>query len=350
MHHRSSRQPKTAWLLAALATVLSTAATSRANAGQPVVSAQQTPPDAVSTPDVQVARSLTRNLNSSPPLSEPAQGPERAGPERVAPAGAASSDVSVGQATTRNLNSAPAAPGPHNGSPPIARPALLAAPLIAPAPERHSVPVTPPLSASRVISSADNSPASGGSGQGVSTASSSSADVQPTPGAQVQPSPPSLGTEPASGAPQQVQPGLSVAGSTPARPAVGSAVSDASAPRVLSQAEVATLPFAVDLPLGFSIVRGRPGPGFETYSIRQQDRTFVMVYAGPASQFPIYTGETVQVAGRYSIVVNDGAQRRAMEHLFERDTQPREIHVWVSSLEGGDVSLAERIAQSIDPR
>jgi hypothetical protein len=106
----------------------------------------------------------------------------------------------------------------------------------------------------------------------------------------------------------------------------------------------------VDLPLGFSIVRGRPGPGFETYSIRQQDRTFVMVYAGPASQFPIYTGETVQVAGRYSIVVNDGAQRRAMEHLFERDTQPREIHVWVSSLEGDDVSLAERIAQSVDAR
>lgn len=110
------------------------------------------------------------------------------------------------------------------------------------------------------------------------------------------------------------------------------------------------LPFSVDLPAGFSIVRGRPGPNFETFAIRREDRTFVMVYAGPTSQFPIYTGETVEVAGRYSVVVTDGGQRRAMEHLFERDRQPREIHVWVSSLEGDDLVLAERIAQSLDPR
>ena len=75
-----------------------------------------------------------------------------------------------------------------------------------------------------------------------------------------------------------------------------------------------------------------------------------MIYTGPASQFPIYTGETVEAGGRASIVATEGQERHAMEHLFQRPTAPREIHVWTMSLEGADRALAERIAQSLDVR
>ncbi len=75
-----------------------------------------------------------------------------------------------------------------------------------------------------------------------------------------------------------------------------------------------------------------------------------MVYVGPSSQFPIYDGEMVQAGGRASIVVNEDGQRHAMEHLFQRSTAPKEIHVWVSSLESADEALGERIAQSVDAK
>ena len=75
-----------------------------------------------------------------------------------------------------------------------------------------------------------------------------------------------------------------------------------------------------------------------------------MVYTGPASQFPIYSGQTVEAAGRASIVTVEGNQRRAIEHLFQQPTAPREVHVWVSSLEGTDRAIAEQIAQSVDVR
>jgi len=75
-----------------------------------------------------------------------------------------------------------------------------------------------------------------------------------------------------------------------------------------------------------------------------------MIYAGPASQFPIYDGEQVYAAGRASIVVTEGGRRLALEHLFQRQTAPREIHVWVASVEGADRDLAERIGQSVDLR
>jgi hypothetical protein len=119
---------------------------------------------------------------------------------------------------------------------------------------------------------------------------------------------------------------------------------------VLSAPAVAALPFRVDLPQGFRITSGRPGPDFNIYTIRRGDQSFAMVYVGPSSQFPIYDGEMVQAGGRSSIVVNEGGQRHAMEHLFQRATNPREIHVWVSSLEGADEALAERIAQSVDAK
>ena len=45
-----------------------------------------------------------------------------------------------------------------------------------------------------------------------------------------------------------------------------------------------------------------------------------------------------------------GGTRHAMEHLFQRETAPKEIHVWIMSLEGADQALAERIAQTVDVR
>jgi hypothetical protein len=119
---------------------------------------------------------------------------------------------------------------------------------------------------------------------------------------------------------------------------------------VLDAVARADLPFSVDLPEGFEIVTGRPGPDFRIYTIRRGGRSFAMVYAGPASQFPIYSGEMVEAAGRASVVAVDGQERRAVEHLFQRPDAPREIHVWTMSLEGADRALAERIAQSVDVR
>jgi hypothetical protein len=119
---------------------------------------------------------------------------------------------------------------------------------------------------------------------------------------------------------------------------------------VLGAPAIAALPFRIDLPQGFRITTSRPGPDFNVYTIRRGDQSFVMVYVGPSSQFPIYDGEMIQTGGRASIVVNEGGQRHAMEHLFQRATAPKEIHVWVSSLNGADEALGERIAQSVDAK
>lgn len=84
--------------------------------------------------------------------------------------------------------------------------------------------------------------------------------------------------------------------------------------------------------------------------MRRAGKTFAMIYAGPSSQFPIYDGEQVTAAGRVTVVVPEGARRIAMEHLFQRQTVPAEIHVWLMTLEGADRDAAERIAQSVDPK
>lgn len=120
------------------------------------------------------------------------------------------------------------------------------------------------------------------------------------------------------------------------------------APTVLAPAAVAALPFTATLPTGFQITTGRPGPNFNIWTVRRGDQGFVTVYAGPASQFPIYDGEMVQTGGRASVVVTEGGVRHAVEHLFQRAAAPKELHIWVASLEGGDRALAEQIAQSID--
>jgi len=130
---------------------------------------------------------------------------------------------------------------------------------------------------------------------------------------------------------------------TPAAPAV-------PAYRPLDATARAILPFRLDLPEGFEIGTGRPGPDFTIYSVRRDGVPFVMIYAGPASQFPIYDGQLAEVAGRASVVVTETDGRHALEHLFQRATAPREIHVWVTSLDGPERAVAERIAQSVDLR
>lgn len=164
-------------------------------------------------------------------------------------------------------------------------------------------------------------------------------------------------TAPPTTSPTRTAPAPATTG-TATRPAAPPATTPAAvptspppaAPTVLNAAAVAALPFTVDLPSTFQITTGRPGPDFNVYAIRKGGRSFVTVYVGPSSQFPIYTGEAVELSGRSSIVVVDDGRRRAVEHLFRRDNPAQEIHGWVASLEGADAAQAEQIAQSISPR
>lgn len=119
---------------------------------------------------------------------------------------------------------------------------------------------------------------------------------------------------------------------------------------VLDGTARAALPFTADLPAGFEIVTARPGPDFRIYTIRRGGQSFVMVYTGPASQFPIYTGQMVEAGGRASILSTEDGVRHAVEHLFQRPAVPSEIHIWTMSLDGADRDLAEQIAQSVDVR
>lgn len=119
---------------------------------------------------------------------------------------------------------------------------------------------------------------------------------------------------------------------------------------MLNAAAIAALPFSIELPPGFRIETGRPGPNFKIYTVKRGEKSFAMIYAGPSSQFPIYSGEMAEVGGRASVISNQDGIRHAMEHLFQRETAPREIHVWIMSLDGADQALAERIAQTVDVR
>lgn len=122
----------------------------------------------------------------------------------------------------------------------------------------------------------------------------------------------------------------------------------APAPAALNAAAIAALPFSIQLPTGLTITPARAGANANIYRVQRGDQTLLMIYAGPSSQFPIYDGETVRAGGRASVVVTEGSRRLAMEHLFQRATDPKEIHVWIASVEGADRDLAERIGQSID--
>ncbi len=120
------------------------------------------------------------------------------------------------------------------------------------------------------------------------------------------------------------------------------------APTVLDAAAIAALPFTLTLPVEFEIVTGRPGPDFKVYTVRRGTEPFVMIYTGPSALFPIYEGDQVEAAGRESILVVENGRRRALEHLFSRDGAPRQVHIWVASVEDADRDLAETIAQSVD--
>lgn len=261
------------------------------------------------------AQDFTSSLNSGPPRPADYLAPA---PAPVTPPPApASAPAPATRETPTPAATRPAAPAPTTAPPPAARPAP--APVTAPAPARPTE--TPPPA---------RPPA-----------------IPPTPTAAPTPVRPAA-TPPARPA---ATPTPAPAPSTPA-PAVAEPPPPPSAPAVtvLDGAARAALPFTVDLPSGFEIVTGRPGPDFKIYTIRRGDRSFAMVYAGPASQFPIYSGQQVEAAGRLSVVAAEGNERHALEHLFQRPDAPREIHVWTMSLEGADRALAERIAGSVDVR
>ncbi len=183
--------------------------------------------------------------------------------------------------------------------------------------------------------------------------------VRPTPAPVTAPTParptatpPAASPTPAP-APAPARPAPTPAPAAPAPAPAAEAPPPPSVPAVtvLDAAARAALPFTVELPAGFELVTGRPGPDFRIYTIRRGDRSFAMVYAGPASQFPIYSGEMIEAGGRASVVSTEAGVRHAREHLFQREgATPREIHVWTMSLEGADRALAERIAQSVDVR
>lgn len=210
-----------------------------------------------------------------------------------------------------------------NGGPPFVAPTPAPAPAPAPASVPARAPTIPPVAAPTAAPVPATSPA----------VAVTPAPPTPRPAPVVVPSP-----DPATPA---VTP--AAVASPPAEPVVPTY-------RPLDAAARAALPFRLDLPQGFELDTGRPGPDFTVYSVRRDGTPFVMIYAGPASQFPIYDGQMAEVAGRASVVVTEPDGRHAMEHLFQRASAPREIHVWVASLDPADRAVAERIAQSVDLR
>ena len=271
----------------------------------------QTPaPQAAPAPPVS---SLTRDLNSGPPAPAVYLAPP---PEPVIappPASAATGGTPTPRpaATTAGASAPTPSPAPPARVVAAPTPTPTPAPVIASPPRPAPIPVTPSPSPR----AAPITPPA----------------VVPVPRTEPLAAPPAVAAAPVE-APAVTPP--------PAAPA----------PTVLDSAARAALPFTADLPPGFEIVTGRPGPDFRIYTIRRAGQSFVMVYAGPASQFPIYSGQMVEAAGRASILSTEDGVRHAVEHLFQRTAAPREIHVWTMSLDGADRDLAEQIAQSVDVR
>ena len=112
----------------------------------------------------------------------------------------------------------------------------------------------------------------------------------------------------------------------------------------------AGLPFRVDVPEPFDLVERPSGPDFDVYQVSRGDTPFVGIYVGCCSPFPIYDGRQTEASGRFSILINEDGANRAVEHLFVRESDGRQIHVWLHSVTGEDRAIAERIAQTVDPR
>nr|WP_313417107.1 hypothetical protein [Brevundimonas diminuta] len=260
---------------------------------------------------------------------------------------------------TRRLNGAP--PAPQRAKTPAAQPTPQPAPQPTPQPMQRAVapqgrerPAPPPTAARQDPAERARIEELTRRLNGAPTSAGSAAPVQPTQAQQapVASSRPQPAPQPASSAPQRAP--APVATPTPA-PAPAAPIRrtepvPAPTPQGLSAAERAALPFIIDLPPGFQLVEGRAAPGAQVYSARKAGKTYLMIYAGPTSQFPIYDGDHVTVGGRVSVVTTEGQRRIAMEHLFQRSAEPAEIHVWVMAQDGADRDEAERIAQTVDPK
>ena len=146
-------------------------------------------------------------------------------------------------------------------------------------------------------------------------------------------------------------PGPDIAPVTEGDPETETVPAPAAAPEPvpLTLAERRALPFRVDLPAGAGIFPGRSGPEFDIYSVRLEGRGLVMIYLGARSQFPIYSGDQRERAGRRSIIVTESGQTLALEHLY-RLPDGVELHVWVSAVSDEDRALASAIGQTIEPR
>lgn len=120
-------------------------------------------------------------------------------------------------------------------------------------------------------------------------------------------------------------------------------------PVALTVSERLALPFRVGLPEGADVYPGRSGPEFDIFSVRREGRGLVMIYVGPQSQFPIYSGEQRERAGRRSIIVTESGRNLALEHLYRLD-DGMELHVWVSAVSDEDRALADAIGQTVEPR
>lgn len=274
---------------------------------------------------------LTLDLNSGPPAPAVYLVPEPAAPDEPAPetANPVAPPIAAPRATPTPVTPPEPAAAPSPRAPEVER-FRIPEPFVAP-PEMQPPRLTPiPTTPSAEPRTAPITPPT----------------ATPVPAPRVEPlvgetdrAPPATPPAPA----RTVAPETSEAAAAPPPPAAPSL-------SVLDSAARAALPFTADLPPGFEIVTGRPGPDFRIYTIRRGDRSFVMVYAGPASQFPIYSGQMVEAGGRASIVATENGVRHAVEHLFQRSAAPREIHIWTMSLDGADRAMAEQIAQTIDVR
>ncbi|MCS6622697.1 hypothetical protein N0B44_07230 [Roseibacterium beibuensis] len=287
-----------------------------ASAAALLLAAPQTAPQNTSPPPPPGA-DITSSLNSGPPrpadylAPAPVVEPEPQ-PEAAPPAVAATPPAASAPAPARPVVASPPSDGDRYRmpepfvAPPENQPSRVTPIPVAPSPAPRTAPITPPR------------------------------------------------TTPAAETPRPTEtPAVTAPAPAPAAAPVAEAPPPPSVPAVtvLDAEARAALPFRVDLPAGFELVTGRPGPDFRIYTIRRGDRSFAMVYAGPASQFPIYSGEVLEAGGRATVVSTEDGVRHAREHLFLREgATPREVHVWTMSLDGADRALAERIAQSVDLR
>ncbi|HEV7352171.1 MAG TPA: hypothetical protein VGN74_03480 [Brevundimonas sp.] len=276
--------------------------------------------DPAPTAPVRTAEELTRDLNSGPPFPTPARPAPAASPAPTPTPTPTPSPAPnpTADALTRDLNTRPpAAAATRPVTPAPAAVVPTPAPAVAP-PVRAAPAATPPAREAAPVAAAPAvtpaaAPLTAPVREGAATPEAAPA---PTPTPAPTPAPPPAPTL-----------------------------------RALDAAAIGRLPFALTLPAGTEIIETPSGQSFDTWAVRRGETTLLRLYAGPASQFPIYDGEVRTVGERSTVVVTDGAARRAMEHLFERDgATPREIHVLVATLTGGDLALAEAIGQSVDPR